>query len=315
VTTRAFRFGATMQPLTDRRSWEAQAREIQQLGFSVLTVQDHFGASGGIWGSLVAAHQAAPRLRLGTLVLNSDMVGPVVAAREAITTDIVTDGRFEFGVGAGWLEADYEATGTSRLSASTRVAKLEEWVQVATQALDAKAVQFTGKHFEVHAPRPLLRPVQPKIPLVIGGGSQRVLQIAGRYADTVSIHRNLERGTAASWAHEIGDHGRFPDAVSERINWVRSTSKERFAEIELHALILKVIVTNDRAGAAQQWADAQNLPVGYVRASPHFLFGTTQQIADDLRARRDHWGISYWTVAPGNDLSKFGPVVSTLTGN
>jgi probable F420-dependent oxidoreductase len=304
-----------MPGLTDRASWFADARRLESLGFDVLTVMDHFGPSGGIWGALVAAHEAAPSLRIGTLVLNGDIINPVVVARESVTVDILTEGRLELGIGGGWLEDDYLATGIRRDPPSVRMARLAESLEIIGQVFDGRAAHHESKYFAIRAKEPMPRPIQQRIPILVGGGSRRILELGGRFADTVSVHRNLERGVAASWAHETKDHGPYPDAVAQRIDWVRTAAGERFADIELHALILKVVVTDDRDRGWQDLAQRQGLPMDYLRSSPHFLVGTVEQICDLLAERRARWGISYWTLAPGNDWDAFAPVAQRLSGD
>lgn len=311
----AFRFGATCSLMPDRASWRDNARSLADSGYEVLTVVDHVG-SPGVWGSLVSAHDAAPSLRVGTLVLNNDLWNPAIVAREALTTDLLTGGRLELGIGAGWNVGDYTATGISRDSPAVRVARLGESLQILTAALAGQPVRFHGAHYDIDTGDKPWRPAGlAPIPLLVGGGSPRVLGLAARYADIVSIHRNLEHGSSArSWAAETGDQGEFTDAVAKKVAWIAQSAGERFGALTLHALVLKLVVTDRREEAIEKLTRAQNLPAGHIETSPHFLVGTVDQIAGELRERRQRWGISYWTLAPGNDPSAFAPVVAALAG-
>ena len=311
-----FRFGATCSVLTDRAGWRQTARQVADAGYQVLTVVDHIG-SPGIWSSLVSAHDAAPGLRVGTLVLNNDLWNPAVLAREAATTDLLTDHSLEIGIGAGWNVGDYQSAGITRHGPGTRVDRLGETLRVLDAALSGRPVQVGGEHYQVDSGGKAWRPADlPHIPLLVGGGSRRVLQLAARYADIVSIHRNMEHGSAVkSWEAETGDQGRYEDAMAKKIAWIAEAAGPRLPALTLHALILKLVVTQRREEAVEELARAQDLPPEHVRSSPHFLVGTVAQIAEELRLRRERWGISYWTLAPGNDTAAFAPVVAALAGN
>lgn len=309
MSPKPFRFGATIVPRDSRLAWEESARRIEAAGYSNLTVMDHFGASG-IWGPLVAAHRAAPSLRVGTIVLNGDLWNPSLAAREAATVDMLTDGSLELGVGAGWSEADYHAAGVLRDPPATRIARLEEALQIMRLAFSGAPVRFEGSHYTVDGGEPWPAPVQAHLPILVGGGARPILELAGRHADIVSIHRNLQDGVAASWSDDLSER----DAVARRVRWVRNAAKGRFELLELHAIVLKAIVTTDRVGAAASVAAGHALAPEQILASPHFLIGTVDEISADLVARRERWGINYWTIVDGNDHEAFGPVARRLTG-
>jgi probable F420-dependent oxidoreductase len=274
---------------------------------------DHF-TSAGIWGALAAAHDAAPALRLGTLVANGDLWNPSLLAREALLIDAMTDGQFELGVGAGWSKADYAAAGVTREPAAVRVARLAEAVQIFGQAFRGERVRFAGEHYRVDGGDPWPRRRDAVIPLLIGGGARPILEIAARHADVVSIHRNLEHGVSASWSEDLRNHGSFPDAVARRVGWVRDAAGDRFETLELHAIVLKAVVTDRRLEVANEIAGSHELPVDRILASPHYLIGTIDEIVDTLEERRSRWGITYWTLVPGNDLEAFAPVVGRLQG-
>ena len=309
---RRFRFGATIVPKGSGRDWADTVRQVEDAGYSALTVMDHFGASG-IWGPLVAAHHAAPSLRLGTVVLNGDLWHPVLAAREASTVDLLTGGKLELGLGAGWSLDDYRAMGAEREPAPVRIARLEEAIEIYRRAFAGEPVSLDGEHYTVESGA-WPAPAQERVPLLIGGGARPILELAGRQADIVSVHRNLSDGMAKSWAPELGDHGGHPDEVSRRVAWVRDAAGERFDELELHAIVLKAIVTDRPAEVAAELAENHHLPPERLLESPHYLLGTVEEIAERLRERREHWGISYWTIVDGNDREAFGPVVRELTG-
>ena len=312
--TRPFRFGHTMFSATgSRQAWQEEAKRTEQAGFSIVTISDHFHSSGGIFSALQAAYEAAPSLRVGTLVLNNDFWQPSLLAREAITADVMTGGAFELGIGAGWDEPDYRAMGVERRPPGERVERLAEAIHILRLAFSGRPVHFAGRHYTVDGGEPWPKPTQPRIPIVMGGGSPRVLALAGRDADIVSIHRNLQRGVAGSWDREKQERGEFADVVGERVGWVREAAGERFPELELNAIVLKAVFTKNRMDAAAELGRANNLPAERVLASPHYLVGEAEEMAEDLLRRRERWGISYWTLV-GGDVAAFAKVVSRLAG-
>jgi probable F420-dependent oxidoreductase len=312
--SRPFRFGRTLFSAVESRGpWLDDVRRAEQAGISIITISDHFRSSGGIFSALQAAYEAAPSVRIGTLVLNNDFWSPPLLAREAITADVMSGGAFELGIGAGWDEPDYRAMGIERGPAGERIERLAEAIQILRLAFGGEPVRFSGRHYSVDGGEPWPRPVQPRIPLVVGGGSPRVLSLAAKTADIVSIHRNLDRGVAGSWDKERGETGEFADVVSERVSWVREAAGPRFADLELHAIILNAVFTRDRMAAATELGKANGLPPEAVLASPHYLIGEPEQMAEDLTRRRERWGISYWTLVRG-DVSEYGKVIARLSG-
>lgn len=317
--TRPFRFGVTLQPVVGgRAAWADAVKVAEQSGFSCVTVMDHF-RSGGVWSALVAAHEAAPGLRLGTLVLNNDLSHPLMVAREAITADVLTGGAIELGVGAGWDLEDYRAVGAVRQPGSDRVDRLGEAIEILRQACAGRSPRLHGTHYTVEGPDSWPTPAQPRIPLLVGGGGKRVLELAARTADIVGISRNLQRGMAGSWRRSaVGPDG-GQDRMDERIGWVREAAGTRFPELELHAIVGRAIITRDRFGEADSAGRSLGLTGGEVLASPHFLVGAVAELVEDLESRRERWGISYWTlssgnVVGGNDMKMFASVIARLRG-
>jgi probable F420-dependent oxidoreductase len=286
-------------------------RRAEAAGCSVVTVTDHFDGGGGIFGSLVSAYDAAPSMRVGTLMINNDLWNPCVLAREVISADILTEGHFELGIGAGWDDADYRAVGALREPAAQRIERLAEAVSVLRQAFAGGPVQHEGRYYSADT-GPWPRPHQADIPIVVGGGGRRILELAAREADVVSVHRNLEHGVADSWKPQEAPG--FPDEVSERVSWIRSAAGPRFNDLELHTLVYKVVVTSSPGAAASELGAALGLAPGRVLASPHFLVGDVEAIADQLLTRRERWGNSYLTLVDASDVGALAPVIDALVG-
>ena len=308
---RPFRFGINVRTAGSAAEWADKARKVERLGYSVLLVPDHLAELLAPFPALAAAAAATTRLRVGTGVLNNDLRHPLLTAREAATLDVLSDGRLELGIGAGHMQSEYAQMGLAFDAGATRVERLAEAVVIVKRLLEGEAVSFAGRHYRVTAhtlhPRPLQR---PRPPLYIGGNAPRLLGVAAREADIVGLTGiAFRRGGAQP---DVSDFRAA--AVDERVRLLRETAAGRFEQLELNALVQRVIVTDDRHKAAQELtARWPHLTADDLLASPYVLLGTVDQLVDNLRARRDRWGISYvMTHEPFMDAH--APVVARLAG-
>ncbi len=308
---RPFRFGINVRTAGSAAEWADKARKVERLGYSVLLVPDHLAELLAPFPALAAAAAATTRLRVGTGVLNNDLRHPLLTAREAATLDVLSDGRLELGIGAGHMQSEYAQMGLAFDAGATRVERLAEAVVIVKRLLEGEAVSFAGRHYRVTAhtlhPRPIQR---PRPPLFIGGNAPRLLAVAAREADIVGLTGiAFRRGGAQP---DVSDFRAA--AVDERVRLLRETAAGRFEQLELNALVQRVIVTDDRHKAAQELtARWPHLTADDLLASPYVLLGTVDQLVDNLRARRDRWGISYvMTHEPFMDA--LAPVVARLAG-
>jgi probable F420-dependent oxidoreductase len=183
-----FRFGVNARTLASAADWIALARKVEGLGFSTLNLPDHLAELPAPLPALAAAAVATTRLRVGTMVLNNDFRHPVLLAREAATLDVVSGGRFELGLGAGYMKAEYEQAGLRFDRGGVRVERLAEAVAIVKQLFEGKPVTFIGRHYQVtdHVIHP--RPVQrPRPPIVIGANRPQLLTLAAGEADIVGL--------------------------------------------------------------------------------------------------------------------------------
>ncbi len=282
----------------------------EDLGYSTLTVADHFDDQLAPIPALMAAADATTELRVGALVMCTDFTHPVVLAKEAATIDVLSGGRFELGLGAGWMTTDYEQTGIRFDSAGTLIERLGEAIRVIDGLWGDAPCTFHGDHFDVTALDGRPKPVQqPRPPILVGGGGRRVLRMAARHADIVGLNVDLRRGV-------IDDHAgpnATDEATAQKLAWIREAAGPRFGALELHVRVHLVIVTNDRWGMAAALGPAFGLSPDQALRSPHALAGSVEQITDDLRERRERWGISY--IGVGVDaLQSLAPVVAKLAG-
>ena len=308
---RPFRFGVNMWRAESRAAWTDKARKVESLGYSVLTVPDHLTDFLAPIPALAAAAHATKDLRVGTMVLNNDLRHPVLVAREAATLDLLSDGRLELGLGAGHMKSEYDQAGLSFDPGGTRVERLTEAVVIVKGLLAGEPFTFAGRHYRVAGHRIHPLPIQrPHPPIVVGGNAPRLLTLAGREADIVGL-----TGIAFRQGGTQPDVSAWRTAtVDERLAVVRQSAGERYEHLELNALVQRVVVTDDRHRAAQELAKRwPSLSAEDLLESPYLLIGTVGQMAEDLRARRERWGISYYTTFEPY-LDALAPVVNRLAG-
>jgi len=304
---RRFRFGIQLSTAPSGREWAALARQAEDLGYSTLFLPDHFGDQLAPVPALMAAADATTELRLGTLVFDNDYKHPVVLAKELATIDRLSGGRVEVGLGAGWMQSDYDQSGIRMDPPGVRVSRMEEGIAVLKGCFGPGPFSFEGDHYRITGYDGLPKPVQDPPPLIIGGGSRRVLSIAGREADIVGINPSIHSGHVDAAAAQDG----AAERTDQKVAWVREAAGERFDDLELNLLQFAGIITDDREGTAEMMAPLFGLPPEAVATYPHVCIGTVEQIADDLRARRERWGVSY-IVFQGDTMEPMAPVVAAL---
>ena len=274
-----FRFGIQCRGPVDPAGWPALARQVEDLGWSTLTIADHFDDALAPIPGVMAAADATTVLRVGTMVLSNDYRHPVVVAKEAATLDVLTGGRFELGIGAGWMTVDYEAAGIPLDEAGERVHRLGEAVAVLKGLWAGDPCTLEGEHYRIDGLAGLPRPVTPGgPPIVIGGGGPRVLRLAGREADVVGINVNLKAGVIDQRAFPDGT----PEATDRKVGWVRAAAGDRAEAIELQVRVHLAMVTDDRDAVVQELAPAFGLTPDQARETPHALVGSVDQICDQL---------------------------------
>lgn len=304
---RPFRFGVVTERAHSGAEWREKARRAEELGYDTFLVPDHSEKDIAPIAVMMAALDATTRLRVGSFVFNNDLRNPTILAKEVATLDLFSEGRFEFGLGAGYLLADYEQTGIAFESAGVRISRFEEALHLIKQLFVEEVVNFSGTFYTADQTKGLPIPVQkPHPPVYVGGGGQRVLSLAAREADIVGFApKNSQKGL------DFGDA--TARCTANKVEWVRAAAGERFTSLELSCIVFRVIVTNDRAQALQRAAGYMGLSGEEVAGSPHVLIGTTDQIAEDLQTRRSLYGISYIEVLE-EYMELFAPVVARLAG-
>jgi probable F420-dependent oxidoreductase len=311
TVTRTFRFGVeAMGGGMDAKGWHSLARRIESLGYSTLVVVDHLGDQLAPMPAMLAAAEATSRLRVGSFVFANDLRHPAMLAKDAATVDLLSDGRLELGIGAGWNRAEHEQLGIPFAPASIRVERLAESVSILKGLFEEEALTFDGRHYSVQNLAGLPRPVQrPHPPILVGGGARRVLSFAAREADIVGLNPILASGSVDARAMKSAT----ADATAKKVAWIRGAAGGRFSNLELNIRIYHTVITADRTAAAAAVAAATGLTPAQVLDSPHVLIGTIDQIIVDLEQRRERYDLSYIVVTV-NACERFAPVVARLSG-
>jgi probable F420-dependent oxidoreductase len=310
---RPFRFGVNARGARSRAEWVEKARKIEDLGYATLTVPDHLTDLIAPMPALVSAAEATRHIRLGSYVLNNDLRHPVLVAREAAAVDLLTDGRLQLGLGAGSIRSEYDQAGLDFDRGGIRVERLAEAITIIKGLLKGEQVIFAGQHYRMTshtiAPLPVQRPYPP---ILIGGNGPRLLALAAREADIVGLSGLTFRGGGAVPPDLSGWR---VSSVDERVRLVHEVAgEERYARLELNALVQRVVITDDRRRAAEELTSRwTQLTADEILQCPYVLIGTVDQMVEDLQARREQWGISYYVVhEPYADA--FAPVVARLAG-
>jgi probable F420-dependent oxidoreductase len=308
---RRFRFGVQLHTAADGADLAARARRAEELGYSTAFFPDHFGDQLAPMLGLMAVADATSELRIGTLVLDNDYRHPVVLAKEAATLDVLSGGRLELGLGAGWMTTDYDQSGIPMDPPKVRVDRFEEGIRVLKHAFTDGPQDFEGEHYTITGYDGLPKPAQkPWPPFLLGGGMKRVLSIAGREADIVGINPSIPSGRVDTEAARSG----AADRTDEKVQWVREAAGDRFDDLELNLLVFACVVTDDRQGTIEAMAPLFGLHPAEVQDHPHTMVGTVDEICEDLERRRERWGTSYITVQ-GDGMEAAAPIVARLNGN
>jgi probable F420-dependent oxidoreductase len=315
-----FRFAVQATNAAGGREWRDTVRKVEDLGYSTLFLADHYLGPGPAQkiartprqdlapiAAMAAAAAVSDTLRIGCRVFCIDYHVPAVLAKEAATLDLLSDGRLEMGIGAGWSETEYNAMGLTFDRAGRRIAKLAEVVSLIKAHWEGEQLDFAGRQVQVrgYAGRP--RPVQrPHPPIMIGGGGPRMLAYAGREADIVSM-------SSVPFVARDAD-GRDPQAVARRrIDVVRKAAGERYARLEIEGSPYFTAITEDPETALSTAATTTGIPAEVLRSHPNVMIGSLETVVELLYSRRESLGINYVTVQQ-SQIESFAPVVDRLRG-
>jgi len=303
-------FTAQLLSAPSAAAWRTTCREVEQLGYAGISVSDHFGAQFAPVIALAAAASATERVTLGFNVLANDFRHPALLAKELTTLDVLSDGRVLAGLGAGWMHADYVETGMAFDKASVRIGRLIEAVSVLRGLWTGEPFSFAGEHYRIAGLVNRPRPVRSGgLPLLLGGGAERMLTTAGALADVVGIALDNRSGLAGAPAASASSTAA---STRDKLTWIRAGAAAAGRPMPpVSVRVLTVQITNQRRRAATELGRAFGLDAASLLESPHALVGTTEQIVDDLLARRADYGFDRYVVSQAavHDLA---PVVAAL---
>ena len=309
TSRRPFRFGIQGRSTGPRDPWLEMIRRVDALGYDSYLALDHFVRGLDPVASLMAAAMTSERLRIGSFVFDNDFRHPALLAKAAASLDVLSGGRLELGVGAGWLKEEYDQTGIPFDLPGVRITRMTEAVQLLRRIFtEEHPVSFSSEHYTVTdlicPPRPVQRPHPP---FIIGGGSKRILSVAGREGDIVGITTRARPDGSKDTTDNTAA------ATAQKIAWVREAAGDRFAAIELNVIVSDVHVTDDRAGTAERVGAQYGLTPEDVLESPQILIGSVDEMVERLQERRERYGFSYIVVAEPN-MEALAPVVARLSG-
>jgi probable F420-dependent oxidoreductase len=311
---RPFRFMVGSRDVVDGRTIAERARWAEGIGFTHVCVHDHLAAQHAPVPLLTAVAMATERLRLCPLVFNNDLRHPAVLAQELASLDVISGGRVEVGIGAGWNEREYRAAGIGFDRAGVRIERLSEAIAVLRGMFADGEFSYAGRHYTITAMDGQPKPVQrPHPPFLIGGTRERVLRLAAREADTVGLDLR-QRGEAILDAFEA--------RTDVRVGWIRDEAGDRSRHLDLSVLRLLGDITiideplTVAADLARRYTESTGVQVTAqdVLESPYSLIGTVGDLVDKLVRIRERWGINSflvgWFDEPG--LRDIAPVVEQL---
>lgn len=291
-----YRFGLFARTPRTRSEWIEKARQAEGAGFDTLLVGDHKIFPLTPFQALLAAADATTRLRVGSYLISNDFYHPLTLAREAATLDILSDGRFEFGLGTGWSARDYGVTGVALDPPGVRLDRLEESLKIIESAFSGETFSFQGKYYHIEGFTLTGKPLQqPRPPLLLGGGGRRMLSLAARAADIVSFN------TLSTPAGGLDFTSATEKATAEKVAWVRQAQGSR-VNLELCSHFIYLKIANSRAEQAaaldelkQSWKIGEGLLAdGEILASPQVLVGSEDAMREKIQHLREQYGFSYF---------------------
>ena len=314
---RPFRFGVFGESVRSREALLDTARSAEDSGYATFLIRDHFieepfGHQLAPLTALATVAGATNRLRVGSLVLANDYRHPVILAKEVATLDVLSNGRVELGLGAGFSQPEYAQAGIRFDPPGIRVDRLEEAIHVLKGLFAAGPLTFSGKHYSVTHVDGFPKPVQrPHPPILVGASGKRMLSIAAREADIIGFQ------TVATANGVVSDDPslRLAAAVAQKIDQVRQAAGERFARIEL-SMVITVVIAERRQQAAEQFARDRGwggISAEQVLAMPSMFIGSVDQIVEEMQARRERYGFSYYVLFD-HAMEMAAPIVARLTG-
>ncbi len=322
-----FRFSLQCFNTDSPANWRSLIAKTEALGYSTFFLADHFLSAGpALEGTyhppqmlaavpaIAMALEQTSTLRVGCRVFCNDYHQPIMLAKQAATMDYLSGGRLEFGIGAGWIRNEYEAAGLPFDEFGQRFARFAEFVHAYKAFMSGEPLEIAGDFIRWSGFHGTPSPAQsPYPPLMIGGGSKKILTFAGQEADIVSLNFNNRAGMLGPDGMNSG----LAAATAKKVDWIKHGAGARFKDIELEIGAYTTIVTDHALPTATAIGDALGMKAEDILAHPHCLIGSVDFICDELQRRREAYGISYIAMlddGQNNMVETFAPVVARLAG-
>ena len=316
-----FRFGVQSYAPSSAKDWRDQVRAAESLGYSAFHLADHIIGPGPALAAtkhpvqsvaaipaMAVAAEATSTIKIGCRVFCLDFRNPVIFAKEVATLDMFSDGRLELGLGAGWLRAEYDAIGLPFDRAGVRIDRFEEILALLRKCFADGELHVTGNHVHAVGFEAVPKPANGVPPIMIGGGSKRILGIAGREADIVSLNFNNASGTMGP-----GPASSTAELTAQKLQWIRDGAGPRFDDLEIEIGAYFTVVTDQRGATLDKMAPMLGLTPEQLAEHPHALLGSVESICEQIVERRERYGISYITVGR-SAMEPFAPVIEELSG-
>jgi len=320
---RPFQFGVQSFSADSAAQWKDRAKRAEELGYYALTLADHFLGPGPALEAtmhplqtlapvpaMAIAAEVTSTLRVGCRVFCMDYRHPVMLAKEAATLDLLSEGRLDFGIGAGWLKNEYDAVGMQFDRPGIRISRLEEVIALIKAIWAGEPLDHHGEYFDAtgFSGAPAL-PADHNVKVMVGGGGKRVLSLAAREADIVSF--NFDNGSGVLGKEGVSSG--TPERTLEKIGWVRDAAGDRFDDLVLEIGAYFTFVMDDPKPVAEGMGAIFGLSADEMIKHPHALMGSVDAICDELERRRETYGLHYFTVGD-EQFEAFAPVVARLAG-
>lgn len=304
MADRRFRFAVQKRGFDDPDEIAEYARHVETLGYEELYSYDHVGAVDP-FVPLIPAALATQRLRVGPLVLNNEFHHPVLLARTAATVDRMTGGRLVLGLGTGYAQDEHDAIGLELRPPGPRVTRFGESLAIIRALLDDDGVHVAGEHHTVALDELGVRPVQERVPFLVGGFGRRVVSIAARLADIFQF-----TGLSDNPDGTIAAGGFALEQVTDRARWLTDDAGDRDAAIERSALV-QLVAVGDDTPSDDDVARRFDVDAEIIRDTPFVLVGSVEQVVDKLERVRLATGISHYVI---REPDEFAPVMDALAG-
>ena len=328
MSNKPFRFSLQSFNTDSPKSWRNLISKTEDLGYSTFFLADHFLSSGpaldatfhppqmlAATPAIAMALQQTTTLNVGCRVFCNDYRHPITLIKEAATMDYLSEGRYEFGIGAGWIKNEYEAVNLSFDEFAERFGRFAETVEAYKAFMSGEPLNIDGETLKwsgFHGTPTTAQ--QPHPPIMIGGGSKKILTYAGKEADIVSLNFNNRAGMIGPDGMDSG----MAAATAKKIDWIKDGAGDRFDDIEIEIGAYTTIITDQPEPTAAAMGEALGMSSEDILQHPHCLIGSVDFICDELIRRREQYGISYIAVlddGENNMVETFAPVVARLAGN